>query len=104
MNFSENFRIPALALSSAALLALGGCKVIHHVTHDDNCHKPQPYMRATSIAPLAIPHGLDTPDTSHALEVPPLSGPTPPPLRPTDPCLAAPPSFNVPQANPRPGE
>lgn len=104
MKFSETLRIPALALSSAALLALSGCKLIHHVTHDDNCHKPQLYQQATSIAPLTIPRGLDTPDTSHALEVPPFNGPVPPPLRPTDPCLAAAPSFNVPQANPRPGE
>ncbi|MGH8199703.1 MAG: hypothetical protein ACREVO_04980 [Steroidobacteraceae bacterium] len=94
----------ALALSSAVLLALSGCKVIHHVTHDDTCNKPEPYQRATSIAPLNIPQGLASPDTSHALEVPQLNGPAPPPRTVKDPCIFAPPSFNVPQPNPRPGE
>lgn len=94
----------ALALSTAVLLALSGCKTFHHLTHDDDCNKPQPYQRATSIPPLAIPRGLDSPDTSHALDVPPLNGPAPPPRGVKDPCLSAPPSFNVPDANARPGE
>jgi hypothetical protein len=93
-----------LALSAAVLLALGGCKTFHHITHDDSCNKPQPYMRATSIPPLDIPQGLDSPDTSHALDVPKLDEPPPPPRRAGDPCLYEPPSFNVPQANARPGE
>jgi uncharacterized lipoprotein len=93
----------ALALSAAVLLALGGCKTLHHVTHEDSCNKPQPYQRAASIAPLSIPGGLDAPDTSHALEVPQLNGPAPPPRKLDDPCLSAPPSFNVPQPNARPG-
>ena len=93
-----------LALSAALLLALSGCKTIHHITHDDSCNKPQPYQRATSIAPLAIPPGLASPDTSHALDVPPLNEPAPPPRRVSDPCLSAPPAFDVPQPNARPGE
>ena len=93
-----------LALSAAVLLALSGCKTLHHITHDDNCNKPQPYMLATSIPPLDIPQGLDAPDTSHALDVPKLDEPAPPPRRPSDPCLQAAPSFNVPQPNGRPGE
>jgi uncharacterized lipoprotein len=93
-----------LALSFAVLLALGGCKTIHHITHDDSCNKPQPYMKASSIPPLNIPQGLDTPDTSHALDVPKLDEPSPPPRRPGEPCLDEPPSFNVPQPNARPGE
>jgi uncharacterized lipoprotein len=92
-----------LALSAAALLALGGCKTMHHMVHGDNCNKPQPYMRATSIPPLTIPPGLDAPDTSHALDVPKLDEPVPPPRGPSAPCLDAPPSFNVPQPNARPG-
>jgi uncharacterized lipoprotein len=94
----------ALALSSALLLALSGCKTIHHITHDDTCNKPEPYQRASSITPLAIPQGMSTPDTSHALEVPPLNEPPPPPRTVKDPCLAAPPTFNVPQPNAPPGE
>lgn len=96
-------RKPALALS-IGLLALGGCKTLHHITHSDNCNKPQPYMGATSIPPLTVPQGLDAPDTSHALDVPKLDGPAPPPRGESDPCLAAPPSFNVPRPNARPGE
>lgn len=97
-------RKAGLALSAAALLALGGCKTLHHLTHEDSCNKPQPYQRAVSIPPLTIPQGLDAPDTSHALEVPKLDEPAPPPRGPEDPCLSAPPPFNVPQPNARPGE
>ena len=92
------------ALAGAVLLALGGCKTLHHMTRENSCNKPQPYMQASSIPPLRIPQGLDAPDTSHSLDVPKLDTPRPPPRRPTDPCLSAPPSFNVPQANARPGE
>ncbi|HET9107857.1 MAG TPA: hypothetical protein VFN79_11790 [Steroidobacteraceae bacterium] len=97
-------RATTLALSAAVLLALGGCKTIHHITRDNTCNKPQPYMAARSIPPLRIPEGLDAPDTSHALDVPKLDAPPPPPRGPKDPCLSAPPSFNVPQPNARPGE
>ncbi|HEV2271634.1 MAG TPA: hypothetical protein VGR92_19455 [Steroidobacteraceae bacterium] len=93
----------ALALSAAVLLALGGCKTIHHIANSDSCNKPQPYMRATSIPPLSIPQGLASPDTSHALDVPKLDEPAPPPRGRNDPCLDAPPNFNVPQPNARPG-
>ena len=94
----------SLALSFAVLLALSGCKTIHHITHDDSCNKPEPYQRATSIAPLTIPQGMSTPDTSHALDVPVLNQPPPPPRTVKDPCLAAPPTFNVPGANAPPLE
>ena len=97
----KRFGIPALALSSAALLALSGCRTIHHITHDDACNKPQPYQSAISIASLSIPQGMSSPDTSHALEVPPFNGPVPPRRTVKDPCLAAPPNFNVPQQNSR---
>ena len=89
-------RIPGWALSCAVLLALGGCKTIHHLTRSHSCNKPQPYQSAVSIPPLNIPHGLDAPDTSHALDIPKLDEPAPPARRPDTPCLAAPPSFNVP--------
>jgi uncharacterized lipoprotein len=92
-----------LALPCAVLLALGGCKTLHHITHDDSCNKPQPYMQASSIPPLNIPQGLDAPDTSHALDVPKLDEPAPPARRPGETCLYEPPSFNVPQPNSRPG-
>jgi uncharacterized lipoprotein len=94
----------SLALFSVLLLALSGCKTIHHITHDDSCNKPEAYQRATSIAPLAIPQGMSSPDTSHALDVPPLTTPPPPPRTVKDPCIYAAPSFNTPQANAPPGE
>jgi len=95
-------RISWLALAVVVPFALSGCKTIHHILHEDNCSKPQPYQSATSIPPLNIPQGLASPDTSHALDVPKLDEPPPPRRRPTDPCLAAPPSFNVAQPNARP--
>ncbi|SRR5579883_435223 len=94
--------VARLAICAAALIALGGCKTLHRVAHDESCNKPQPYMRASSIPPLNIPQGLDSPDTSHALDVPKLDEPAPPPRRAGDPCLYSPPSFNVPQPNTRP--
>ena len=93
-----------LALSAAVLLALGGCKTVHHLTHDDSCNKPQPYQRAASIPPLAIPPGMASPDTSRSLDVPALNTPPPPPRKLKGPCLDEPPTFNVPQANAPPGE
>jgi uncharacterized lipoprotein len=97
-------RIPGWALSCAVLLALGGCKTIHHLTRSHSCNKPQPYQQARSIPPLKVPQGLDAPDTAHALDVPQLNVPAPPPRTLKDPCLSAPPAFNVPQPNARIGE
>jgi uncharacterized lipoprotein len=95
-------RISWLALAVVVPFALGGCKTIHHILNEDTCNKPQPYQRAASIPPLNIPPGLAPPDTSHALDVPKLDGPAPPPRGPADPCLAAPPAFNAAQPNARP--
>jgi uncharacterized lipoprotein len=91
-------RISWLSLAALVPLVLGGCRTIHRIANEDTCNKPQPYQRATSIAPLNIPRGLDAPDTSHALDIPKLDEPAFPPRRPTEPCLAAPPSFNGPQS------
>ncbi|HTX06360.1 MAG TPA: hypothetical protein VMD06_11075 [Steroidobacteraceae bacterium] len=95
-------RISWLALALLVPLSLSGCRTIHHLLNDDTCNKPQPYQSATSIAPLNIPPGLAAPDTNHALDVPNLDTPPPPPRSPTDPCLAAPPSFNAAQPSARP--
>ena len=100
MNFGGS--ASRVAFAAAMLLALGGCKTIHHITNGDNCNKPQPYMQATSIPRLNVPAGLDSPDTSHSLDVPDLAGPPPPPRGPKDPCLDKPPPFNVAQPNARP--
>jgi hypothetical protein len=91
-----------LALAGIVPLALSGCKTFHHLVNEDTCNKPQPYMRATSIPPLTIPQGLTSPDTSHALVVPKLDGPAPPPRGLKDPCLDGPPSFNATNASATP--
>lgn len=94
-------RLGTLAIA-VALVAFGGCKTMHRLIGSDNCNKRQPYMQATSIPRLDVPAGLDSPDTSHALDVPPLNGPAPPPRGPKDPCLDKPPPFNVGHPNARP--
>ena len=48
MNFGGSASQLALA-AAAVLLALGGCKTIHHIAHGDSCNKPQPYQRAASL-------------------------------------------------------
>lgn len=86
---------------AAILPVVSGCHALHAVTIA-SCHKPQPYQKAVSIRPLKIPSGLDAPDTSDALVVPKVKGPTPPPRKASEPCLDHPPSFKVPHAQPAP--
>ena len=52
---------------------------------------------AKNLAPLQIPPGLDTPDTTNALRIPKLNEPAPPPRTGRDPCLDEPPSYNTPK-------
>lgn len=73
-------------------LALGGCKVLRSAS---SCHRTQPYMASSSVAPLKIPAGLDVPDTTNALHIPDLKEPAPPPRKGKDPCLDEPPAFKV---------
>lgn len=73
--------------------ALTGCHPFRHLTYA--CHKPQVYMRATSIPPLKVPTGLDTPDTTNALHLPALNEPAPPARKGREPCLDEPPSYKV---------
>lgn len=76
------------------LLALSAC----HLWRGNACHGPQPYMGATSVAPLKIPAGLDAPETNNALRIPALNEPAPPARKGKDPCLDEPPAFKVRQA------
>ncbi len=76
------------------LLALAGCRLLGA----NSCHAPQPYMSAKTVAPLKIPPGLDSPDTSNALRIPALNEPAPPPRKGKEPCLDEPPPFKVRQA------
>ena len=72
---------------------LSACHPFRHYTYA--CHKPQGYMRASSIPSLKVPTGLDTPDSTNALHLPPLNEPAPPPRKGREPCLDEPPSYKV---------
>jgi uncharacterized lipoprotein len=82
------------------MLTAAGCHPFRHFTN--TCHKPQPYMQATSVAPLIIPAGLDAPDTTNALRLPRLNEPAPPPRKGHEPCLDEPPPYKVPKPPPAP--
>jgi len=82
----------------AAVLGLTGCQHLRNL--GGSCHDNKPYMKARSIEPLKIPPGFDTPDSSNALKIPALNTPEPPRRGKKDPCLDAPPPFNVPKQAP----
>jgi hypothetical protein len=89
---------------SGALLTLAAC----HSWHTHACSPETVYERATSVAPLTIPAGLEPPDTKHALRIPDLNEPAPPPRGPKDACLDEPPSYatseksTAPKVTPKP--
>jgi uncharacterized lipoprotein len=85
------------AVLAALLLSQSGCRLVRAIDKRE-CHEPQPYMKAATVAPLKIPAGMDTPDSTNALRLPALNEPAPPPRGPKDPCLDEPPSFKVPTA------
>jgi uncharacterized lipoprotein len=76
-----------------ALLSASGCHGFH--LRGAACHETRPYLKATSVPPLKIPPGLDTPDRTSALHIPELNEPAPPPRSAKDPCLEEPPPFKV---------
>lgn len=85
-----------LGVLLAVSLALAGCHPIRALkSRAYSCHNKQPYMAATSVAPMKIPSGLDVPDTTNALKIPDLNEPAPPPRKGHDPCLDEPPPFKV---------
>jgi uncharacterized lipoprotein len=84
-------------LVAALLLSLAGC----HSLRSSSCHNAQPYMNAKNAAPLEIPPGVDSPDTTNALRIPRLDAPQPPPRKAKEPCLDEPPSFNVTKPTPQ---
>jgi uncharacterized lipoprotein len=78
-----------LMLIAAAALT-SGCHLFSKLTPD--CHTPQEYQRAGSVAPLKVPSGLDSPNTQSALVIPVVAI-TPPPPGPRDNCLDVPPRY-----------
>jgi len=79
-----------LLLALPLALLLSACNPFHAFQPD--CHKPQPYQKAEQVAPLRVPDGLDAPNVTGALLIPPADEVTPPP-GPKDACLDAPPRF-----------
>ena len=85
-----------LGLVLVVPIALAGCHPFRALkSRANSCHVKQPYMSASSVAPLKMPPGLDTPDTTNALRIPTLNEPAPPLRKGKDPCLDEPPSFKV---------
>jgi uncharacterized lipoprotein len=74
----------------AAATLVSGCHIFNRLSPD--CHRPQEYQRATQLAPLKVPAGLDTPNTQGALVIPTVEL-APPPPGPHDACLDAPPRY-----------
>ena len=82
----------------AALAALAACH--GNTMADDSCAPGQPYLTATSVAPIKPAEGLPAANTKNALKIPDMTAePKPGGSKAT--CLDAPPSF-VPD-RPRPG-
>lgn len=79
-----------------AAVALAGCRT----SPDKGCGKPPEYTNSDSIPPLAVPPGMDAPNTRGALRVPELETPERP-RDPNEPCLDQPPKY-VPPAKPAP--
>ena len=79
----------ALGMIAAATL-VSGCHIFSRLSPD--CHRPQEYQRATQLAPLKVPPGLDTPNTQGALVIPTVDL-APPPPGPHDACLDTPPRY-----------
>lgn len=84
-----------LSIASLALLGATGCRAITGGT----CHKPQAYESAGNLAPLRMPTGLESPDTSGALAIPEVNQPELP-VDPEGPCLEAPPALVEPPPPP----
>jgi len=89
------FRPLLLTAVSLALLAATGCRTLG----GGSCHQPQDYETAGDLPPLRVPAGLDSPDTSGALQIPEVTTPELP-RDPDGPCLDAPPALTEPPPPP----
>ncbi|HUG71978.1 MAG TPA: hypothetical protein VMK82_01020 [Steroidobacteraceae bacterium] len=84
-----------LSIAAGSLLLAAGCAS----PLGGSCHKPQAHAEAENLPPLRVPAGLDGPDTSAALKVPPVSEAAVP-VDPDGPCLDAPPAITAPPLPP----
>lgn len=70
-------------------LALSGCGLFSPTF--ESCEEVPAYAGAAEIPPLAVPDGVDAPDTRNALKIPAVTAPE----RPFDGrCIDAPPSYH----------
>ena len=77
------------------LMGVSGCHTLRNKVSSKGCHERETYANERSVAPLKVPVGLDTPETTTALRLPQLNEPAPPPRPRTAPCLDEPPSFKI---------
>lgn len=85
--------VGALLVLVPLLVGASGCHPFRHFAYA--CHRKQVYMQASSVPPLKIPPGLETPDTTNALRLPQLNEPAPPLRTGQQPCLDEPPPYKV---------
>jgi uncharacterized lipoprotein len=75
---------------------MSGCHLFGKLNPD--CHSPQEYQHALSAAPLKVPAGLDSPNTTGALVIPAVTD-APPPPGPHDSCFDVPPRYKPAPSN-----
>jgi len=91
-----------LPLALLAMLVTAGCNPFRrHSAAEEVCKEPEGYAQATEAKSLAIPAGLESPDTRSALRIPDLSTPEPPARKKGQGCLDEPPNYSLP---PKPKE
>jgi uncharacterized lipoprotein len=87
-----------LALALLAMLVTAGCNPFRrHSAKDEVCKEPEGYAQAREAKSLAIPAGLESPDTRNALRIPDLTSAEPPPRKQADGCLDQPPNYTLPK-------
>ena len=95
-------RVLTLAPVLLVMLMTAGCNPFRrHSAANELCKEPEGYAQATEAKTLAIPAGLESPDTRNALRIPDLSTPEPPGRKKGQGCLDEPPSYTLP---PKPKE
>lgn len=84
----------ALGGMVTVLAATSGCSIFHHGSH--KCREPAMQAGLVNGSSLALPPGLDAPDTRGAVRIPDLKEPEQP-RSARDPCLSAPPDYKISQ-------
>jgi uncharacterized lipoprotein len=91
-----------LVLAVLAMLMTAGCNPFRrHSRAEEICKEPEGYAQANEAKTLAIPAGLESPDTRSALRIPDLATPEPPARKKGQGCLDEPPNYTLP---PKPKE